>query len=213
MLSWIFFTAITIAITLLVIRIIIILRRNIGKIVSVTVDHYPPSESDGKLYLWIGAMHFNYPPIMKTYTKYRVSVTISDFREIYLRDSSTGETYIIQVSDIMKCVLKGDGFEIEPLNTETQGLLDDQETGWQWDIKSIKKGRQALMLIVSMQLNFQGRIAFKDIPVFERPVIVKVNTPKHIKKFAQKNWQWLVGAILGSGILWQLLKMFVFKEK
>jgi hypothetical protein len=247
MLSWILLTTITAVFILFIIRIIIILNKDLGikrqKIQDVerkpelekqqrTEKEYKydefldePNSSivnepeepyiilNKSFYRERGKLYFDYPKTMKTHTKYRVSVAISRLKQISLQDSSTGEIYFIQISDIMKCILKGDAFNIEPLSTETQGLLDDMKTGWQWGVKPLKKGRQQLILVVSMQLNIQDQIAMKDIPVLERDVMVKINTPEHIKKIVQKNWQWFVGVVLGSGILWQLLKMFVFKEK
>jgi hypothetical protein len=163
--------------------------------------------------LTTGNLNFKYPSTMKMHTEYRVAVNIFKTKWFMLEDKSTGESHNILVSDIIKCVLKGDAFIMESLNTDTQGLLEQLKTGWQWKVQPIKRGRQSLHLIVSLQLKVNSQVVLKDIPIFERYVIVQAHIPKQVKTFMQKNWQWLVGTVIGTGILWQVLKTFVFKDK
>jgi hypothetical protein len=174
---------------------------------------YKLAATDKEPYLTTGNLNFKYLSTMKMHTKYRVAVNIFKTKWFMLEDKAMGESHNILVSDIMKCVLKGDAFIIESLNTDTQGLLEQLKTGWQWDVQPIKRGRQSLHLIVSLQLKINSQVVLKDIPIFERYVMVQAHIPKQVKTFVQKNWQWLVGTVIGSGILWQALKTFVFKDK
>jgi hypothetical protein len=41
----------------------------------------------------------------------------------------------------------------------------------------------------------------------EYPVLVKISPGFEVKNFLKTNWQWLIGTIVGSGIIWEILKI------
>jgi hypothetical protein len=159
------------------------------------------------------SLHFEYPEEMMAFKKYRVGVGMGKKEEFKVRSGNREEIFEISASSIMKCTLKGDAFVIEPVNSDIQAFLETTNTCWLWDVKPTKSGTQSLLLVVSAQIKIDDQVALKDIPVFERYVTVKVNRMYVAKEFFSKNWQWLIGTAIGTGIIWQVLKTFILNEK
>jgi hypothetical protein len=107
----------------------------------------------------------------------------------------------------MSCKLSGEAFNISFINNEVQKIFKNDVTQWQWDIIPQKGGMQTLMLLASVYVKTGTETHLKDIPVIERAIRVEINPRYHVKQFFIKNWQWLIGTIIGSGILWEVLKL------
>jgi hypothetical protein len=120
--------------------------------------------------------------------------------------SSPGETKTILISDLMKCSLIGHHFIIEPLHSEEQVVLSDLPTSWKWTVTPLKKGTHELTLIASRKIKLRDETGFRDEPAYIRYVSVKISPVRETALFVANNWQWLVGTIVGSGIIWQILK-------
>jgi hypothetical protein len=59
-----------------------------------------------------------------------------------------------------------------------------------------------------MKLDESGYIISKDIPIFNKKIRIKISVSYSAKLFFQRNWQWLSGALLGTGTIFETLKLF-----
>jgi hypothetical protein len=154
-----------------------------------------------------GSILFDFPIIMDTGKKYRIVSKIVSNKKLLIKENESSFVHEILVTDLMSCKLSGEAFTISTINNELQKIFKNDITQWQWDVIPRKGGIQSLLLLASIHIRTDNEIFLKDIPVFERPIIVKINPTYHIKQFFKKNWQWLVGTLVGSGILWEILKL------
>ena len=113
----------------------------------------------------------------------------------------------IKVGKKMSLKLMGIDFEITSKNSETQLILNDRKTNWNWDVKPLKKGIKKIELIITVKLNFEGRDEVYDYPINIKSVLVKVNRAYQVNQFWSKNWQWLISTLIGSGIILVILKI------
>lgn len=116
---------------------------------------------------------------------------------------------VIKVSATMKIKLKGQDFLIELLNNSESLIISPSERAtWSWDVTPLSSGSKELILCVTAELKIKGSKEFKDFPIKEKVINVKVDRIYSTKKFVEKNWQWMVGTIAGSGVVFSLLKAF-----
>jgi hypothetical protein len=174
-------------------------------------SYYPKSIKELK----VGYINFN----AKREMKLGILETVN--AEIFLNEDlikDIPEKYNIDqihITKKMKAKLtsKDLSFEITPLNSETQVILDDDKTVWNWDIKPVKHGLGVLELVLSAAIAVEDMgFEMKDFETYRRDVFVKVNRIYSTKKFMADNWQWAVGLVVGSGVAFQLLKEFVSKK-
>jgi hypothetical protein len=65
-----------------------------------------------------------------------------------------------------------------------------------------------MILLLSANLKSSNSLEGSfDIPLFEKEINVNVNVAYGIKTFFAENWQWLIGSVLGTGVLWTILKV------
>jgi hypothetical protein len=103
----------------------------------------------------------------------------------------------IRVSPKMKANLDGKkDFEIHRLCSDEQALLDSY-TQWAWEITPLRSGLKDLNLFMEVVLEIKG---FKDRKrkVCERKQVIKVkfNPSFQVKRFIEKQWQWIIGTIV-----------------
>nr|QNO48559.1 hypothetical protein JAJEHNPH_00018 [Methanosarcinales archaeon ANME-2c ERB4]QNO48934.1 hypothetical protein OEPDFBKK_00010 [Methanosarcinales archaeon ANME-2c ERB4] len=151
-----------------------------------------------------GLILFNPPKKMRVGVRERVEVRIS---KNVTEDLSTGlkgrgEPQIenISVSTFMKVHLTGDNFDIKPLSEVEQVVSDEGFTQWEYDVIPNKHGNQILQLKVTARIKIPDGEEQYSYPVLERDISVKVNPIYSITHFIEIHWQWIVGAIIGSGI-------------
>ncbi len=113
--------------------------------------------------------------------------------------SSAGKatTTSLPVSTKMKVTLTGPAFDIQEVSPEVQFVDEKTPTTWEWNVRANKRGEQNLRLAAIVELDG----ASKEYKVIERTVAVQVNPIGQILSFAGANWQWLLSAIGGSGIV------------
>ena len=159
-----------------------------------------------------GFLKFACPEAMKAGHVATVSAAIALEEEQVdaIEQVAAAQTERVKVGELMRLQLRGSQFEIEDLNSDQQFTMSTEATQWSWNIKALRPGRQRLQLLVSVRLQSEkSGGGYRDFPLVHREVEVKVNTGYSIKRFWATNWQWLVGLVLGSGLLWQLLKMWL----
>lgn len=154
----------------------------------------------------VGKLTFDVPFLMSTGRKYRIKCLISRLPIILMPERDTIIIHEIPVSDVMSCSLIGDAFTISKISNDIQRVIQSEDTIWQWNVTPKKWGIQELLLLASIHEHTESGTHLKDIPVFERPIVVKINPSYQVRQFFIKHWQWLVGTIIGSGIIWQILK-------
>jgi hypothetical protein len=112
-----------------------------------------------------------------------------------------------------KLLCKDENFEILALNSEAQVVLDDDKTIWNWNVKPVKYGMGVLELILSVAIAVEGiGYEMKDLETYRKDINIKVNAIYSTKQFFIVNWQWIIGLICGSGLLFSILKQVgVFK--
>jgi hypothetical protein len=104
-------------------------------------------------------------------------------------------------------LIADDKFEIKSLSSETQVVLDDDKTIWNWDVKPVKSGVGSLSLVVTALIQNEGNgFETKDVETLRKEIKVKVNHNYTFKTFLKTNWQWLVGLLFGSGVIIAVLK-------
>ena len=157
------------------------------------------------------------PKEMTLKMNYNVSVSIGSRKEDFLskisyyseNNISFDDFYEVRIGEVMKLKLLGNAFEITEINNDAQSIINNATTDWSWNVKPLKRGNQQLILLVSIQLNSpKSGQSYVDFPVFEKTIKVKVNRIRLMKDFFIKNWQWLLGLIVGSGLLWKILDYF-----
>lgn len=155
----------------------------------------------------VGLLDIDCPTSMLQGVQSEVKTSIKRFNEILESQSGTK----IPIKPVMSVRLIGEDFSILELNS-TEQIIDihsDIPTVWNWRVKPLKYGIKAIELLVSMKVNLDNYgTRTKDLPIYKRKIEVKVNRAYTFKIFLEKNWQWIVGTVIGSGVLWQIIKAF-----
>jgi len=132
----------------------------------------------------------------------RIAKTITEDLTVGLRGRGIPQIEEIRVGTFMKVHLTGDNFECRALSHEEQIVAGEGFTQWDWDVTPLKSGIQSLLLTVTVRIKIPNYgEERKDYPVFERWIKVKVNRIYSIKKFIMSYWQWILGTIIGSGVI------------
>lgn len=137
--------------------------------------------------------------------KYVIKASIKKFTEII----NSQESIKIQIKPVMSIKIMGEDFIISELNS-TEQIIDlniPNPTVWNWRIQPLKYGNKIIELIVSIKINLdEYGVRTKDLPIYKRKINVKVNTIYNLTTFLKKNWQWIIGTIIGSGVVWKILE-------
>lgn len=147
-----------------------------------------------------GRLLFNPPDRMQLSQVERVEVRLARTLELDpellqdLRGSGEPRLEKIPTAPLMAVTLKGDKFRIEALSDEEQSVSQDRITSWEFDIRALERGRQRLVMSVSLRIPVPGEsVQRMSIPVREATIDVQVGTPALIGRFVAANWQWFVG--------------------
>ena len=126
------------------------------------------------------------------------------------RDMPSGENQKVEVektpiSPKMKMTLKGADFDITPLSSEEQIVVEDAPTTWVWDISPKHGGTLRLHLAAIVEVNDLS----KDLTAIDREVIVQVDPINEAETIARANVPWVVSGVLAVlGGIWKLISMF-----
>jgi len=165
-----------------------------------------------------GYLLFICPNIMTIKKIYKVSVSVGHKKKMFdklisfCRENNMlfDNFHKIQIGEAMRLSLKGNTFEIKPINNEGQITRDDSTTDWSWNVKPLKKGKQHLTLVAAIiPTNSPIVETFFDLPVFEKIIEVEIQRKELIKDFFVENWKWLLGILLGSGLIWKIIDYII----
>jgi len=145
-----------------------------------------------------GKIAFNQPTSMRVGEAAHIEARIArtSAEELTEGFSGSGAVHVkdVEVSPFLRVALLGNAFEIEPLSTEDQLLLDGGYTQWQWSVVPKHSGTQYLFLRVTLRLEIPNHgTEFLDRIVLTQPIQVAVNPIFMVKQFASANWQWVFG--------------------
>ncbi|MDJ0775603.1 MAG: hypothetical protein QNJ49_19620 [Mastigocoleus sp. MO_167.B18] len=166
--------------------------------------------------LRLGQIALNTPTKMRVGETELVKVHISDDLKLDLKSKLGDKVEIkkIKVSDLLKVILKGTNFAIEPIHEEEQILANGELVPWSWEVTPNESGEQKLFLIVYAK-KAEG---LKYLKTFDRTITVKVNSSDWWKD----NWDKVIGipiALGGTGFFafiaskWRLTKNAIKKTQ
>lgn len=110
-------------------------------------------------------------------------------------------TDTIKVSPRMKAILidprGGNSFQISSLNSEEQVVDGTTATVWRWAIQPMQPGIRKLIVRLSVQLSSEdGEMAYRDLNLIEKEVIIDAPWSFQIKTIVRENWQYLLSAVV-----------------
>jgi hypothetical protein len=173
-------------------------------------DQVKSSEESAIDKLVTGKLAYSIPDTMKVGKVYKAVVSateaLNDSILFMNLDSSEFIKKEIKIFSKVKASLidpsNGKKFTIMALNSEEQFVDATSNTTWAWNITPIKKGENELMLRVTVKiLSYVGEVQ-KDVPVFEKTILVKASPLVTIKAFFINYWQWIFGTILIPFVIW-----------
>jgi hypothetical protein len=155
-----------------------------------------------------GEIAFHHPQVMQLRRQEGVQIRISqDLKQDIARGlSSLGVTDRdqLRISASMKVRLSGDpNFDVRPLSDEEQLVAKDGYTEWSFIVTPLKSGKWPLHLVVTAVVRSPGGTEkYKDYPVKDEVIEVRVSTFGAVGFFVEDNWQWLWTAILIPLAVW-----------
>jgi len=149
-----------------------------------------------------GQVLFDPPTEMQVGVQEAVFARIANSVEVELRLGLVGRGVpmpeLIRVGPLMRMTLTGQpSFEIVP-QSEPQQIVENSEfTQWAWDVTPVLSGIRKLRVRATVVLVHPGYPEHvKDLGVFDRDVVVKVNRAYSAGRIVQKHWQWFIGTLM-----------------
>ena len=148
-----------------------------------------------------GNIVFNAPSHMRYKGTQRVELLLSptlDSAQLQTQLMEKGgvEYAKVHVANRMQAQLTGQGFAIEALMPDLQGIGSERTTRWEWEVTSTRPGIQQLYLSLSAWVDIAGHDAPVVIQTFYRTIDVEITIPQRLLEVLQRNWQWLCAAVL-----------------
>lgn len=150
----------------------------------------------------LGQEVFHHPDVMELSKPESVQVRIShDLHEDLTRgfpSSGVTEHGQIPVNVVMKVHLTGDpNFAITPISDERQLVIKGKPNEWSFTVVPLKGGKYPLHLLISAVIRTPwGTDEYRDFPVKDEIIFVRVSPLSFTKSFLSNNWQWLWTTIL-----------------
>ena len=162
----------------------------------------------------IGKIAFNAPDRMRVGDDTRIQVRIGKTETCDLVRGFEGPGAIkvkdVQVGTLLRVVLFGNEFNIKPLSTQDQPVLDRGYTQWEWSVTPQKSGIHTLYIRVTLRIKIPNQdTEYLDRPVLSEPITVDVNPLFTARKFVEANWQWAAGSLTPAAIgaaVWQYVR-------
>jgi hypothetical protein len=146
-----------------------------------------------------GRLLFNPPDRMRLGQMERVEVRLTRALDLdaallgRLGGNSEPRLEEVATASRMAVTLAGDGFDIVCHSEEEQAVTQDGVTAWEFDIRAVRRGRQRLLMSVSLRFPVPGQpVVCKSIPVREVTIDVEVGVPALVGQFVSCYWQWLL---------------------
>lgn len=168
------------------------------------LEDYFVSLRDGQVLFQVpSTMKVNVPALV------RVRIGTKELGEIKLKEgleSKNIKTENIKISKVVGVrimTVAPDTFTILPIEHESQVVPSNVFTEWTWSVIPNASGVQTLLFIITTQIEDPQtrKVLIKDFPVKTQEIFVKINPVNSLKQFVYKNFQWIIGIIIGSGVL------------
>jgi hypothetical protein len=101
----------------------------------------------------------------------------------------------LAVGTRMRASLEGQHFVVSLIGPEEQFMRPILYREWEWQVEATRTGTWPLYLTV--YATYEGEDIHYE--VFKREVVVRVDPVEAIQRFANRNWQWLLVFLFGSG--------------
>ena len=101
----------------------------------------------------------------------------------------------------MKVALVSEKFERVDLSTPEQQIPDFGFAEWRWLVTPLKAGTHSLRVQATLCLESEAGVSYRDLPPWPHEIRVKRNVRYAMTKFWEKNWQWVIGLVIGNGML------------
>jgi hypothetical protein len=184
----------------------------------------PPPSPDDQLQhvvdeLPLGNMVFNHPQEMRLgkqeYVYVRISQDLAHDLAQGLSTQGVTERDQIKVSTSMRVRLSGDPyFDVKGLTDKQQLVTKKDYTEWKFTVLPLKRGTWPLHLTITAVVRTPwGTEVFKDYPVKDEFVQVRVTAFGVVSSFIGGNWQWFLSAILIPLAVWIWRKRAELKKK
>jgi hypothetical protein len=121
----------------------------------------------------------------------------------------------IKVGTFMRASLEGENFRVTPTNGDKdQPVLNEGFTQWSWRVLPLKSGNQLLLLMVTVRLKIPNeQEEYKNYPVFEKGIKVKVNPVYTFTEFIKNEWKWIITVLILPLISWIAKRWLTDKDK
>lgn len=163
----------------------------------------------------LGTISYNAPDTLNMYDSKKFILQLSvDTLKVH-KLNKNGNIIVesnIQVSDQMKVILSGNGFQINALTPEVQSISRSHLTEWQWVISPIDYGSQHLYLSIIAIFELDGQERERMVQSYDKKLEVEVTWLQLGGLFISKNWQWLWTVIV-IPLVGYLYKFFKRREK
>jgi hypothetical protein len=148
---------------------------------------------------------FNIPKAMRVGISYNINLLITRLLENFAGLNDVKE---IKITDRVKVTLIGKDFNIVAYFNEGQAYVP--ETGnaeWLWKVIPLKSGKRKLAVLISTTIKHETLgLTEQNFPLYEEEVEVSINPAYSMKEWSKNNWQWLIGTLIGSGVVWEIMK-------
>lgn len=148
-----------------------------------------------------GKILFDTSHQMKVGIPDRVSVRIAKTLTQHLFEGLTHTQEIeiesIRISRFMTVILSGDGFKINPLHTNDEQIIEEEEfTQWNWEVTPLRGGKRQLFVNVTIRVKVDNEQGRKDLEALRKEIDITINPAYSIRSFASQYWQWILGSAL-----------------
>lgn len=106
----------------------------------------------------------------------------------------------IRISDKMRAVISGDGFQITPLTPETMPVSKMESTEWSWEVRPLRTGTLNLHVVLSAIVDLSDGSGERPYPIqtFHKVYFVEVPQERAARPrwWTGRVWSWLLPALL-----------------
>lgn len=97
----------------------------------------------------------------------------------------------IRISELMEAHLSGAGFQISPINPETQAISQSEITEWKWEVVPTRGGRNILYLTLTAVIEVGDKERPRRIRTFDKTIEVEVSGWQSAFIVFRENWEWM----------------------
>ena len=167
------------------------------------------TSTNASLQLKPGKIAYDVPTDMRVGAHYTVEVRVIGGRsDTLLLIGVSEQNYLVEdlpISDVAGARLidpaAGSNFTITALSSERQPVDSILPTIWKWDVVPKRPGQHTLELILLAYVSIADDVV-RDIPVFDREVVVTTTWYYSAWELFKQYWQWFTTVLIIPLFLW-----------